>query len=73
MEEIFKNPLFNLVFAGLIFFLQLYHRTIMATIMRDMDRSEKRIKELYQRTDEITAIKTDLKNLRDECARLYKK
>ena len=73
MEEIFKNPVFNFALTGVVFFAQLYLRTIMAQIMRDRDRADTHIKELYTRTDKIPALETDLRNLRDECARKHRR
>lgn len=69
MEEIIKNPVFNYLLGALIFLAQLVLRSKLDEVKKQNEKTEKSIDRLYARTDRITALETDLKNLRDECRR----
>jgi hypothetical protein len=69
MEEIIKNPLINYLIGAIVFLTQLFLRSKLNEVKRQDEKTEKSIEKLFERTDKISAIETDLKNLRDECRR----
>jgi hypothetical protein len=69
MEEIIKNPLINYLVGAIVFLTQLFLRSKLNEVKKQDEKTEKNIEKLFERTDKITAIETDLKNLRDECRR----
>ena len=67
MEEIIQSPLGNFIFSGFIFFVQLYFRTVMVGINKDIETVKKSIEsekektynnitKIFERLDRITAI-----------------
>ena len=69
MEDIIKNPVFNYLIGAVIFLAQLVLRSKLDEVKKQNERTDAKIEKLFERTDKISAIETDLKNLRDECRR----
>ncbi len=69
MEEIIQSPIGNFIFSGFIFFIQLYFRSVLAGIDKDISGIKKNyedqkqnITKLFGHIDRITAIEVKTEN-----------
>jgi len=85
MEEIIQSSVGSFIFSGLLFFIQLYFRTLLSELKNDIEKTEKNITKIFERLDEVTAlrikakaaeksidgIKRDIERIEDKCDRTH--